>query len=97
MALPGGFAPNPHDRLQMAVFAAHLAEDAVERQRERYADAVVRFQALVPQEAAKTLEAWRATLFDGPRESMYDAIRADPLWLMSSPPDALRRVPADAE
>lgn len=85
--------PNPHDRLQTAVFTAHLVEDELERQRERYADAVIRFQAIVPQEAVKTLNEWKAAL-DGPRESMYDAIRTDPLWRMSSPPAELRKVPA---
>lgn len=85
--------PNPHDRLQTAVFTAHLVEDELERQRERYADAVIRFQSVVPQEAIKTLNEWKAAL-DGPRESMYDAIRADPLWRMSSPPAELRKVPA---
>jgi len=89
--------PNPHDRLQTAVFTAHLLEDELDRQRERYADAVIAFQALVPQEAIKTLNDWRAALLDGPRESMYDAIRADPLWRMSSPPSELRKVPADNE
>lgn len=94
-AFPAAVVPNPHDRLQTVVFTAHLVEDELDRQRERYADAVIRFQTIVPQEAVKTLNDWRAALHGGPRESMYDAIRTDPLWRMSSPPSELRKVPAD--
>ena len=89
-------APNSNDRLQTAVFAAHLMEDELDRQRERYADAAIHFQTiLMPQEAVKTINDWRAALQGGPRESMYDAIRADPLWRMASPPSELRKVPAE--
>jgi hypothetical protein len=94
-AFPAAVVPNPHDRLQTAVFTAHLVEDELDRQRERYADAVIQFQTIVPQEAVKTLNEWRAALHGGPRESMYDAIRSDPLWRMSSPPSELRKVPAE--
>ena len=87
---------NPHNKLQTAVFAAHMYEDELERQKERYVDAFLRVQAGNPREALTTLEAWRVQLFEGGKEpSLFDAIKADPIWSLAVIPDDVLREEAE--
>lgn len=78
---PASVVPDPDDELQMAVFTAHLIEDEIERQRERYDDAVRLHNALADLRASHSaLDERRALLWDGPREQgLYEHLKADPV------------------
>lgn len=92
-AFPAAVVPDFDDALQMAVFLGHLAQDQIDRQEERYADAFLSLQQLVPQEAAKTLDQWRDAILagQGPPGSLYDRLKGDPIWALADLPPQWRR------
>lgn len=93
LVFPAAVVPDFDDELQMAVFLGHMAQDQIDRQEERYADAFLRFQQGMPQEAAKTLNQWRDALLagDGPPESLYDRLKGDPIWALADLPPRWRK------
>lgn len=93
MAFPAAVVPDFDDALQMAVFLGHMAQDQIDRQEERYADAFLRFQQGAPTEAAKTLNQWRDAIRagSGPPESLYDHLKSDPIWALADLPPQWRR------
>lgn len=90
---PHAVVLRPDDRLQQAIFSAHMAEDELEHQRERYDSAVQQHNTLADLRAtAAALEERRRLLYDGGREiDLFEQLKGDPVTRKAIVPEHILR------